>query len=121
MDGGGGAILDNSSGGLVFNCGSVTNNSVVTAGNNGGGILDNSTNGMRITGVVFSGNSATVQGRRHLRRSTVGTGPVSNNSFAGNSATSGGGGILQNFTAAERSQQLVGRGKRSFGGRPGHG
>ena len=93
--GGGGAILDNSSGGLVFNCGNVTNNSVVTAGNNGGGILDNSTNGMRITGVAFSGNSATFRGGAIFDDSTVGTGPVSNNSFAGNSATSGGGGIYR--------------------------
>jgi predicted outer membrane repeat protein len=90
-DGGGGAIFDNSSGGLVFSCGSVTNNSAGSAGNDGGGVFDNSTNGVQITQVAFSGNTATFRGGALFDNSTGGAGPVSNNSFVGNTAPNGGG------------------------------
>jgi len=88
--GDGGAIFDSSNGGLVFNGGSVTNNSV--PGGDGGGIHDSSNGGINITGVVFSGNSATSgDGGAIYDESSVGTGPVSNNCFVGNTADSGGG------------------------------
>jgi predicted outer membrane repeat protein len=56
------------------------------------GLTDNFTNGIRMTSVVFTGNTATggTGGAIYNNRS-IGTGPVSNNSFVGNTATSGGG------------------------------
>ena len=89
--GAGGAIYDDSSNGLVFNGGSVTNNSVSASGQ-GGGIFDNSSGGIHITNVAFTGNVATGgSGGAIFDNSTVGTGPVSNNCFVGNTASSSGG------------------------------
>lgn len=95
--GDGGAIYDNSSNGLVFNGGSVTNNSVGPSGD-GGGIYDNSTGGLNITNVVFTGNTATGGDGGAIFDISSGTGPVSNNCFVGNTATIGGGGIFRSST-----------------------
>ncbi len=97
--GDGGAIYDTSTGGLVFNGGSVANNSV--PGGDGGGIYDTSSGGISITNVVFTGNTATGgDGGAIFDISSVGTGPVSNNCFVGNTATLSGGGIDRGGTPA---------------------
>ena len=122
VDGPGGAIFDNSTGGLVFNCGSVTNNNVSSTGSNGGGLFDNSTNGIRITGVVFTGNAATAgKGGAIYNNASFGTGPVSNNSFVGNTAAGGGGGIFSNETVLNAINNWWGAASGPSGAGPGTG
>jgi len=91
--GAGGAIHHRAIEAASIDSSTFTNNSVSPSGN-GGAILDRSSNGMTLTNVTFSGNTASGGDGGAVYDSSVGGLNITNGTFTNNSATGGDGGAI---------------------------